>query len=111
MGANMKNEKRIPKCINDVFEIVKENMGCETVAELITELDVSEGYYHKLKRGAQHLSAEKALKIASKAGLTQESMLVLLAREKAATDEERAIWDKIIRRECRIMDSTVHNVG
>lgn len=90
--------------MNDVFEIVKIKNHCKSRKELCSVLDVSDGYLSKLMTGGKHLSAEKALKIAPKAGLTQESMLVLLAREKAATDEERAVWDKIIRRECRIMD-------
>jgi cyanate lyase len=102
--ASVKNRRNPAQSINDVFSIVKEKKGCNSVSELIAELGLSESYFYKIKRGEQFLSTDKALKIAAKAGLSQESMLVLLAREKAHSDEERAVWNKIIERECRIMD-------
>ncbi len=105
----MKKEKKCVKSISDVFDLVYEKMGCKNRKDLLRELDVSDGYLSKLQNGKKHLSEEKALKIASKAGLNDESMLVLLAREKAASDEARAVWDKIICGQCRIMNSAVPN--
>ena len=103
----MIKEKQQPiSCMRDVFERIKTKHRFKKDQELWEHIGISGGFFKEVKAGRKHLSEENALKIASDASLTPEAMLVLVAREKAASDATRAVWDNIMHADGqrRIMD-------
>jgi len=96
-GVAMEEIPKQPKTIQEVFERIKTLENMKTDRELWEEIGISGGFFKEVKAGRKHVSEESALRIAAMALMKPEAMLVLIAKEKAATGDIKALWEKIGR--------------
>lgn len=102
----MNQEKEKIKNMRDMFKRIKTIHGLKKDEEIWEMLELSRGFYQEVKAGRKHVSNEAALRIASKASLPQDAVLVFIAGQKPHSAEEKAIWRdllKIITKQRRIM--------
>jgi len=86
----------IPENTSDLFDLVKNKQNCKNEVIYGEFLEISKSLFYAIKKGERALTAEKGIKIASKAGLSPEAVLILLELENAQEGHIKALWNNIL---------------